>query len=1153
MGKMNMSRTQENDIGKGGRVRRVVRRGLGAGRRVVRRMLVRPDAPSSASRSGRPSAGKAAPATGRQTGGGKARAAGGNKAGRKQAGDQARRGTAQGPGKKGGKKGGPRAAQPGKKKGPGQRTGSKKQRTGPQGMELLRDSVLFDGEWYGLVTNRPNLGRDRAIRHYLTKGAASGVPPHPLFDPAHFAAELERPLPAAVAPLVAYLQDADLRTGSTHPLFDASRYLRENPAAGKHPQGPLAHYVEFGARQGLAPNAWYRPRPAEEPQGLVGWIKAQKRTLGEAHRSGGAEWRAQPSGLSEDFVANRPNLAPVIDHKAARPFVSVIAFSGLEASILKETLQTIALQTVNAWQLVLVDEAHFAGLRALVDDSLGGASVTVVEEGGRSRAAAMNSALAACEGDFVAWLASGDSWDANRLRRTTALAQQDGTGGTYDGMRRLAAEGQVLYADRELTLERILSGHRPDLTRFVLRRSALAEDGLDESLPAGSELDVVVRTLQGQGASYLPIVGVTRDEAKHFKANRLSPRFRPWPDHEYIRTWGDVVVNRRLVPWEDLTATPPEPGLVTVVIPTYADSRMTAESVRSVCQAGADHLRLQVVVWDNGCGYADSIVLAALAEQYPEVEVHHSRVNHGFGLGNNLAARHARGEHLVFLNNDTQVERGWLAPLVDGLADPDVLGTQSLLLFADGTIQSAGVAFPATGGLPHEFLRGFPAEDGERAKNLRFSALTGAALCVRRSDFAAIGGFDPVFRNGMEDVDLCLRLADGRRGAFRVVPRSRVVHLGSQTPGRFAASMSNRAIFVDRWSPEAPRDDRELWASVGIAVTGHQIRNVVSDERRLCQPSPLLARADSIVEGSPRLRWAIKNPAPAGFDGEHWGDTHFARNLADALRSLGQQVVIDAREAWYRESAYLDDVTLAMRGLTPFRPAFGQVNIGWMISHPEMMSRTEAASYDQLFVASLSYPRWLRDTWGISATPLLQATDPMRFNPSRGTPDTGHQMLFVGGSRRQFRPVVRYAVEAGAPVAIYGSEWEPFVPTAMIRGQFLPNEDLGAAYRSASLVLNDHWQSMQAEGFFSNRLFDAVASGARVVSDDVEGIAEIFGKSVAVVSSSADIARLLGSADLDTVFGNDEERRGVAERVAKEHSFLARAERLLETALELRR
>jgi len=1093
-------------------------------------LVLRREAPSSAPGSDLP--GKAA-ATERRAGGGKNRPVGAAQGGQA---------TGQGPGKKGGSG----AAQPGKKT-PGQ-----KKTTGPQGLELLRDSVLFDAEWYGLVTNRPDMGRDGAVRHYLTKGAANGVTPHPLFDAAYFTEGVGQPLPADVAPLVAYLQDADLRTVSTHPLFDAGSYLRDNPAAGKHPQGPLAHYVEFGARQGLAPNAWYRPRPTEEPEGLVGWVKDRRRALASARRAGRAEWRARPSGLSEDFVANHPDLVPTIDHKAARPLVSVIAFSGLEASVLQSTLQNLALQTVNAWQLIVIDQGEFPGVRPLVEEALGGVSVTFVEQGGRSRAEAMNVALAACEGDFVAWLASGDTWEANRLRRTTALAQQDATVGTYDGMRRLTAEGKVHYADGELTLERILSGQRPDLARFVLRRTFLAEGGLDEDLPAASELDLVIRSLQGQGASYLPTVGVTRDDAQHFKANRLPPRLRPWPEHEYIPTWGDVVVNRRLVPWQDLEATNPEPGLVTVVIPTYADSRMTAEAVRSVCRAGADQLRLQVVVWDNGCGYADSIVLAALAEQYQEVEVHHSRVNHSFGLGNNLAAQHARGEHLVFLNNDTLVEPGWLAPLVEGLAEPGVLGTQSLLLFADGTIQSAGVVFPATGGLPHEFLRGFPAEDGERAENLRFSAVTGAAMCVRRSDFAAIGGFDPVFRNGMEDVDLCLRLAGGRHGAFRVVPRSRVVHLGSQTPGRFAASMTNRAVYVDRWSTDAPRDDSDMWASAGITVTGHQIRNVVSDDRRLCQPTPLLARADSIVEGSPRLRWAIKNPAPAGFEGEHWGDTHFARNLAEALRSLGQQVVIDAREAWYRESAYLDDVTLALRGLTPFRPAFGQVNLGWLISHPEMMSRAEAASYDRLFVASLSYPRWLRDEWGISATPLLQATDPERFNPSRGMPDTGHQMLFVGGSRQQFRPVVRYALEAGAPLAIYGSEWEPFVPTAMIRGQFLPNEDLGAAYRSASLVLNDHWESMRAEGFFSNRLFDGVASGARVVSDDVEGMADIFGKSVAVVHSSGDVARLLGATDLDAVFGSDEERRGVAERVAKEHSFLARAESLLESALELR-
>ena len=84
----------------------------------------------------------------------------------------------------------------------------------------------------------------------------------------------------------------------------------------------------------------------------------------------------------------------------------------------------------------------------------------------------------------------------------------------------------------------------------------------------------------------------------------------------------------------------------------------------------------------------------------------------------------------------------------------------------------------------------------------------------------------------------------------------------------------------------------------------------------------------------------------------------------------------------------------------------------------------------------------------------------------------------------------------------------------------------------------------------SNRLFDAVAAGARVISDDVSGIKETFGDCVQIATGADDLRRLM--ADL-SVFGDDAARRAAAAQVAKDHSFAARARTLLDDALELRR
>jgi spore maturation protein CgeB len=159
----------------------------------------------------------------------------------------------------------------------------------------------------------------------------------------------------------------------------------------------------------------------------------------------------------------------------------------------------------------------------------------------------------------------------------------------------------------------------------------------------------------------------------------------------------------------------------------------------------------------------------------------------------------------------------------------------------------------------------------------------------------------------------------------------------------------------------------------------------------------------------------------------------------------------------------------------------------------------------------------------------------------------------VGNSRRELRPVVRDALAADLPLAVYGDLWSGLVPDEVVRGRAIANDELAAAYRSAGVVLNDHHDDMRAEGFLSNRLFDAVASGARVITDEVAGLADVFGPGVQTYTDVDDLRRLATLPDPDAVFGDDVARREAAERVRREHSFSARATRLIEIAREARR
>jgi spore maturation protein CgeB len=92
---------------------------------------------------------------------------------------------------------------------------------------------------------------------------------------------------------------------------------------------------------------------------------------------------------------------------------------------------------------------------------------------------------------------------------------------------------------------------------------------------------------------------------------------------------------------------------------------------------------------------------------------------------------------------------------------------------------------------------------------------------------------------------------------------------------------------------------------------------------------------------------------------------------------------------------------------------------------------------------------------------------------------------------------------------------------------------------------------MAADGFLSNRLFDAVASGARVISDQAAGLTEVFGDAVVTYSSPEQLGEIL-KAPLETVFAERSRRIENSARIAAEHSFDVRAAELIEAAQWIR-
>ncbi len=266
--------------------------------------------------------------------------------------------------------------------------------------------------------------------------------------------------------------------------------------------------------------------------------------------------------------------------------------------------------------------------------------------------------------------------------------------------------------------------------------------------------------------------------------------------------------------------------LASIVIVTYGQRAVTERCLRSLVDCLGEGLASQweLVLVDNNSpddtaellrSWSDRAVVRLLDE------------NRNFAGGCNLGATAASGEALVFLNNDTEVTPGALETVVEQALEPGVSAAGCRLLFPNGTLQHGGVAFlhgTALGGaaMPQHV---FHAHDGEipaARVSYELDCVTAACMAVRASTFRDVGGFNEGYRNGLEDVDLCLKI---RMTGERIVYRgdATVIHhegasrgRGAQlyaTPERIAAMAHNDQLFVSTWAAQLEQDDA-LAASV---------------------------------------------------------------------------------------------------------------------------------------------------------------------------------------------------------------------------------------------------------------------------------------------------------------------------------------------------
>ena len=1001
----------------------------------------------------------------------------------------------------------------------------------------VRASGIFDEQWYRAQT-APQPGNEQdPIEHYLQIGVARGHSPHPFFDVAGYTRAHRGAARTRYGPLVHYLRRGVSRQAQPHPIFDVDHYLDQSPGVGEHPGGPLGHYLEAGWREGYTANTWfdevaYRERhPSLDPRepAILAFLRASAARIGAItdHRDFPRRYETFDR---EEEAAFRARYG-----RGSRdaPLVSVVMPVRDRADTVAAAVRSVLDQSHGHLELLVVDDGS-VDASAQVVAAITDARVRLLHQAPGGVCRARNHALSSARGSFVAYLDADNRWDPEFLALMVAYLLETGAGAAYSALE-LRDRGETAYRGVEFDRGALLEANYIDVNTLVHRRDLVDRVGAwDEDLPRANDWDYIIRLTEVSDIRYAPFVGVRYSHDRD-RGDRISVRE---PLGHRLRVYA-----KHNLEWEPALARMSIGGRISVVI-WHADASGSLSRCLQRLVESCPPDDLEVLVVDDSRRAWHRWRVLELEDRFAPVRViSPTWMQLGAAISLNLGLLDATGDIVVFLDQSALVRPGWWQPLVEPLREGRARATQGPWMSFSGAIESTGYG-AGWDGLPYPFLAGFPPDGPEAGTSGQRAALCRALFAARREDLLAVQGFDPRYRAVLADVDLSLRLRSRLGGRLEY-------HAGSGAAAGRAVELPTAAIrdqdqtaFLERWSGGLDDDEHARWELLGLQPA-HRVRS----GSRWVPADAHEPHVTAVRDRHRPRRWAIKIGAPDVLARERWGDRYFAESLQAALRRLGHEVVIDLHDAWERPSAHLDDVVVVLRGRERHHVRPDQVNLLWLISHPDEVDDGELRRYDRLFVASERFARKLETRLRRPVQPLLQCTDRDRFLPdAAATP--GSSVVFVGNSKGILRPIVRDALATGIDLQVYGAWWRGRIPEENWAGSHVPNDELAALYRSAGVVLNDHWDDMRREAFLSNRLFDLAACGATVVSDHVDGIEEVFD---GLVATYADPAELAGVVERSLAERPEllERRHALAERIREEHAFDARAVTLDRAATEV--
>jgi GT2 family glycosyltransferase len=548
-------------------------------------------------------------------------------------------------------------------------------------------------------------------------------------------------------------------------------------------------------------------------------------------RAGGAgypDWVQQYATASDAQLANMREDAARFAHQPVVSFITPIY--NTPAPFLRAMLESVLRQAYPKWELCLADDASTAAhVRPMLEEYAkrdARIKVTFREKNGHISAAS-NSALALATGEFVALLDHDDEippdalyWVVREINEhpEAALLYSDEDKIDFDGTRTLP------YFKCDWNYDLFLS-HNLITHLGVYRRDLVTRiGGFREGFEGAQDYDLALRfieQIEPAQIRHIPRVlyqwrmlrGSTSVGAgeKDYAADRARLAI----GEHLVRTGVDAAAETipDMAVQRVRYAIPDPKPLASIIIPTRNGKELVRQCIESI-KAKTTYAPYEIVLVDNGSDDREALAYFAQLEKARTIRLLKDPRPFNFSRLNNGAAKIARGEFLVFLNNDIEViTPDWLTELVSHARRPGIGAVGAKLWYPNDTTQHAGLVLVA--GLAahahHGRRRGDHGYFSRASLIQALSAVTAACVCLRKTTFEKLGGFDETLAVAFNDVDLCLRIqAAGYRNLY--TPYAELYHHESasrgyeDTPEKMKRFAKEANILRSRWMPVLMKD-----------------------------------------------------------------------------------------------------------------------------------------------------------------------------------------------------------------------------------------------------------------------------------------------------------------------------------------------------------